>query len=132
MPYTFNRRASIFTAPDGIVMYNDAYSGHGPGLNNPDMETVHNVGPIPAGLWLIGDPLNPPDKLGPLAMPLTPAPGTDPKGRVALFIHGDKPAMNHTASDGCVILPRTVRAAVAGGATGPSSSFKATAARALR
>ncbi len=116
MPYTFDRQASTFTAPDGTLMYDDAYSGHGPGLNNPAMEAVSNVGPIPAGLWRVGDPLNPPDHLGPLAMPLAPAPGTDPKGRVALFIHGDNAAMNHTASDGCVILPHNVRATVAGGA----------------
>jgi hypothetical protein len=116
MSYTFDRQAGAFTAPDGTLLCRDAYSGHGPGLDNPDMEAVSNVGPIPAGLWLVGDPMDPPDHLGPLAMPLTPAPGTDPKGRVDLFIHGNNAAMNHSASDGCVILPRNVRAAVAGGA----------------
>lgn len=115
MPYTFNRADSLFLDPSGAILWHDAYSGRGDGLNNPAMQAVHNVGPIPVGQWHIGDPKVPPDHLGPLAMPLTPLPGTDACGRTALFIHGDNEAMNHTASDGCVILPRAVRKIIADG-----------------
>ncbi len=32
------------------------YSGNGPGKNNPAMEDVPNVGPIPSGDWTIAGP----------------------------------------------------------------------------
>lgn len=89
------------------------YSGHGIGLNNHAQEATHGVGPIPVGAYHIGPPKSPPDHLGPLAMPLTPKPGNDAHGRSAFFMHGDNAAANHTASDGCIIMSRAVRQAVA-------------------
>lgn len=88
------------------------YSGRRSGLNNPALTGVEGVGPIPAGDWTIHDPLNPPDHLGPLAMPLTPMDGTDARGRSAFFIHGDNSEADHTASHGCVILGRAFRQAI--------------------
>jgi hypothetical protein len=113
MPFTFDRTGSLFLDAAGGILWHDAYSGHGDGLNNPAMQAVRNVGPIPAGLWHIGRPVTPPNHLGPLAMPLTPEPGTDALGRDGFFIHGDNEAGNYTASDGCVVLPRAARWAVA-------------------
>ena len=84
------------------------YSGHGAGLNNPVMQNVADVGPIPQGEWTIGPPRNPPDHLGPLALPLTHVSG-DEFGRSAFFIHGDNAQLNHSASDGCIILVRELR-----------------------
>jgi len=84
------------------------YSGHGDGLNNPAMQDVHDVGPIPQGGWTIGPPVDPPDHLGPLALPLTHVSG-DEFGRSAFFIHGDNAQLNHSASDGCIILVRELR-----------------------
>jgi hypothetical protein len=43
-------------------------------------------------------------------MPLTPDPSNEMFGRSAFFIHGDNPQLNHTASDGCIILIRPLRA----------------------
>jgi hypothetical protein len=40
------------------------YSGHDNGVNNPDLQNVHNVGPIPQGSYIICDPMDPPDHLG--------------------------------------------------------------------
>jgi hypothetical protein len=34
-------------------------------------------------------------------------------GRSGFFIHGDNQAMNHTASEGCIILPHAARIAIA-------------------
>ena len=113
MTWTFCRLAGTFCDDAGALLTDAAYSGHGEGLNNPDLEAVPNVGPIPGGLWSIGRPRVPVDHLGPLAMPLTPAPGTDALGRTALFIHGDNAALDHSASDGCLILPHDVRARIA-------------------
>jgi len=91
------------------------YSGHGDGVNNPAMQNVHDFGPIPQGVYTIGEPLDPPDHLGTLAMPLTPDPANEMFGRSEFFIHGDNAAMNHSASDGCIILDHTARAAIFAG-----------------
>ena len=96
----------------GVHPMGIGYSGNGEGLNNGAMQDDQNVGPIPVGQWRIGPPLDPPDHLGPLAMPLTPANDTQTFGRSAFFIHGDNAAMNHTASHGCIILGRTIREAI--------------------
>ena len=32
------------------------YSGAGSGKNNPDLQDVHNIGPIPQGDWTISGP----------------------------------------------------------------------------
>jgi hypothetical protein len=113
MPCTFKRDESTLYGPGGEILDRAAYSGHGDGLNNPHWEAVLNAGPIPAGRWHIGRPINPPDHLGIYAMPLSPMDGTDPMGRTALFIHGDNAKHNHSASDGCVIASLSARLCIA-------------------
>lgn len=104
----YSQRSGAFGGP-GISA--TGYSGHDAGVNNPDMQEVHGVGPIPRGKWKIGKPENHPH-LGPLAIPLTPCEGTDAFGRSGFFIHGDNQQMNRTASHGCIILSHDVRAAI--------------------
>lgn len=83
------------------------YAGHGEGLNNPKLEMVHNLGPIPKGVWDIGLFFD--DKhLGPCVAALRPT-AQDVFGRGGFFIHGDNKRMNHTASDGCIILSKELR-----------------------
>ena len=81
------------------------YSGRGEGRNNPAMEAVRGVGPIPAGRWRIGPP-HLSARTGPHVMTLTPI-GHDAHGRSAFQIHGDNAAGD--ASSGCIVLPRWVR-----------------------
>jgi hypothetical protein len=88
------------------------YSGNGAVLDNPAAEAVVGHGPIPAGLWTIG-PAETVPHLGPLAMALAPADGTDTFGRSEFFIHGDNAAMDHTASCGCIVLGRADRQQIA-------------------
>lgn len=88
------------------------YSGHMDGLNNPDKEYLHNIGPIPRGKWHIAPPYNHPH-LGPVTMNLTPMGGNNACGRTDFRIHGDNAAMNHTGSDGCIILARQTREQIA-------------------
>lgn len=98
---------------DGILV-GTGYSGHDEGddagVNNPLLESVPNVGPIPRGLWSI-EQAAPHPKLGPLALPLTPQEGTNTSGRGGFFIHGDaiEFAGLEEASHGCIILARDVR-----------------------
>ena len=95
------------------IFVGNGYSGHGTGLNTPSAQDQENVGPIPQGTYTIGPPHNPPDHLGPLALPLVPDPGNTMFGRFGFFMHGDNQFANHTASDGCVIMSHDIRALVA-------------------
>jgi hypothetical protein len=88
------------------------YSGNTTGLNNPDEQDRIGVGPVPRGDYTIGLPHRPIGHLGPLALPLFPAPSNEMPGRCGFFIHGDNRKMNHTASNGCIILARTARQAI--------------------
>lgn len=87
------------TAPDHKFT---AYSGHGDGLNNPDMEQVHGVGALPRGDYTIG-PWHDDPHLGPMVARLIPKEWTQMFGRGGMYLHGDNRKRNHTASDGCVV-----------------------------
>jgi hypothetical protein len=93
------------------------YSGHGRGKNNPALQGVVGVGPIPAGRWRIGAPYDS-DRVGRYALRLEAVdakPGDDVEertGRGAFRIHGDSVSAPGTASHGCIILPRAVREAI--------------------
>lgn len=92
---------------DGVVI-GLGWSGHLQGRNNPEMQNVKGVGPIPKGKYMVNDPEDG-THLGPLAFPLTPDPSNTMFGRSAFFIHGaslDHPTMS---SDGCIIQGRLER-----------------------
>jgi len=96
-------------ADEGGEIVATGYSGHGEGRNNPAMEGVKDVGPIPAGSYAIGS-VRDTETHGPVVMPLAHLAG-DTFGREGFLIHGDN--TRHDASQGCIILPRTVRQAIA-------------------
>jgi Protein of unknown function (DUF2778) len=82
------------------------------GKNNPEMERVEEVGPIPVGKYFIGmahDTLT----HGPFVLPLKADPGNEMFGRSAFLIHGDSVANPGTASRGCIIMSRAARKEVA-------------------
>jgi len=93
---------------DGEVLATD-YSGIGVGKNNPVMEGIVDVGPIPEGTYRISELWNSPT-LGPDACELIPEPGTNTFGRSGFYIHGDSIQHPGLASHGCIILPPGVRA----------------------
>jgi type VI secretion system (T6SS) effector TldE1-like protein len=85
------------------------YSGCDDGKNNPAMQAVHDVGPIPQGDWTIsGPPINTAEH-GPYVLTLTAAASTNVFGRSGFLMHGDSIAAPGTASKGCIIMPRTAR-----------------------
>jgi RHS repeat-associated protein len=88
------------------------YSGHGTGRNNPSMEKMANVGPIPQGTWNIGPSYTSP-KTGPVTMNLDPCPNTRTYGRDYFRIHGDNPRHPGRSSEGCIVLPPSVRRRIA-------------------
>lgn len=91
------------------------YSGAGEGKNNPAMQSVPNVGPIPLGSYTAGDPYDTMTH-GPFVLRLTPSPANDMFGRAGFLIHGDSVVAPGTASEGCIILDRAVREQIAASA----------------
>jgi hypothetical protein len=86
------------------------YSGHGIGVNEVELESEPDVGPIPEGLYLIGAPVDT-LKHGPYTLPLTPDAANVMYGRSDFAIHGDEIAHpgQHLGSLGCIILGRMNR-----------------------
>jgi len=91
------------------------YSGAGTLKNNPDMQCVSDLGPIPRGEYEIGDPLdlNVDGHTISYALPLRPQAGTDTCNRTGFYIHGDSRTFPGSASAGCIILPLDVRKKIA-------------------
>lgn len=84
------------------------YSGsadHG-GKNNPDAQCEKDIGPLPRGIYQIGNPVTGPS---PFSLPLKPAPENDMCGRSGFYIHGDSIAAPGRASHGCIIMKRPDR-----------------------
>lgn len=96
----------------GEVLIGTGYAGYGEGVNNPADQAVPNIGPIPQGMYDIGPAFTHPTA-GPMTMRLKPRPETNTFGRDGFLMHGDTASMDHTASHGCIIMNRTVRATVA-------------------
>ena len=103
--WTYSQGTGKLFDPDGVHIAT-GYSGKGRGKNNCALQHVKNVGPIPQGIYTIGQAYNS-AKVGPFALQLTPDPSNDMGGRSAFLIHGDN--RTGTASEGCIILGRMVR-----------------------
>jgi hypothetical protein len=84
------------------------YSGFGNGKNNPDLQNVHDVGPICCGIYSQGEPHNT-QTHGPFVIPLIPDQGNEMYGRSGFLMHGDSVHKPGTASLGCIIQSRDVR-----------------------
>lgn len=86
------------------------YSGIGEGKNNPEMESVHNIGPLPKGLYEI-DIKGPVDTElhGPYVLTLLPAADNKMFGRSGFLIHGDSKKEPGNASHGCIVTNRLNR-----------------------
>lgn len=104
--WTYTQKTG-WLSKEGKNVYH-GYSGAGEGKNNPAMENVHEVGPIPCGRYSIGAPFNT-DSHGPYVLRLTPDPHNIMFGRAGFLIHGDSIKAPGTASQGCIILPRNAR-----------------------
>lgn len=115
MSWTFQQSTGQIQDPSGALAatgYAGGNCGKNPeGVNNPSMQGVKCVGPLPAGTYTLGEPVQQ-SHLGPFAIPLVPDPANDMMGRGSFYVHGDTPALNQSASEGCIIMPRAVRNAM--------------------
>lgn len=112
MSWTYEQASGRLLSADG-TQAGTGYSGIGSGLNNPDEQNVVDVGPLPQGQYTIGPPYDDPGGKGPVVMALTPDPSNVMFGRSGFLIHGDNANMNHTASNGCIILNLVLRNQIA-------------------
>lgn len=111
MPWHYNQRTGVLTHNGRVI--GSGYSGAPMGYNNPQMEAVPNVGPIPRGRYRIGIPRNT-GTHGPHAMDLTPI-GHLAHGRTNFLIRGERrTGPRGHASTGCVILERPLREQISG------------------
>ena len=102
-----------FDRASGNIAINDAcvgwgYSGAPGHVGVVADEQLHGLGPLPAGRYLICNPIA--NHLGPDSMPLTPDPATRMYGRGSFFIHADnheKPPQS--SSEGCIVTGPDVR-----------------------
>jgi hypothetical protein len=93
--------------PSGVCV-GVGYAGRGIGKNNPAMQQMQMIGPLPQGDYLISAAYHHP-KLGPVTMDLTPDASNHMFGRSLFRIHPD--AIDHpgSASEGCICAPHSVR-----------------------
>ena len=89
MPWTCHQRTGELTR--GAVTLRGGYSGRGAGYNNPAMQQVQGVGPLPRGSYTVGMPRDS-RHVGRYALPLAPTAATQMYGRSAFYIHGDSQA----------------------------------------
>lgn len=99
-----------FVQGTGEVLYKGAhfcwgYAGNGAGKNNPAMQNVKSVGPLPCGRYKV-KPARLSTRLGPITLNLEPDPANEMFGRDLFRIHGEvpPPALPGHASDGCIVL----------------------------
>ena len=112
MSWQYSQTTGQLLDPDGKLVA-IGYSGHGNGLNDPDLQHVMDIGPLPRGAYDFGQPFDSPNH-GPYTLPLLPHDDTQTFGRSEFKVHGDeidRPGQ-HLASLGCVILPRFARIAM--------------------
>lgn len=137
MSWVWEQSTGTMYRPDGTVL-GRGYAGHGSGINNPAMQAIPNVGPVPCGPnntdgeYTIG-PLLPNTEPGPLRHLGTNVAQLIPSDEQAAFIkllgrepfsfyiHGGvagEPAVPTegmpvpSASEGCIVLGRDLRMAV--------------------
>jgi Protein of unknown function (DUF2778) len=84
------------------------YSGDPSHKNDPQSVSLHDQGPIPPGRYEINPPVETVTH-GPFVLPLAPDVGNQMFGRSGFLMHGDSIVAPGTASEGCVIMPRTIR-----------------------
>lgn len=106
MTWTY-RQANGSLEHDGTLV-TVGYSGAGAGKNNPELQHIHNVGPLPVGWYTIGEPCDT-QTHGPYVLRLTPDAENEMCGRAGMLIHGDSVAHPGTASQGCIIVERRSR-----------------------
>ena len=101
------------------------WAGNGCGRNNPTMQDVHCVGPLPQGVYKIGAWYDH-TRLGPMVADLHQISG-ETFGRNDFFIHGPSSEHYGQESKGCIVVPREDRQRIIALTPGPGDTVTVTA-----
>jgi len=112
MPWQFDSSTGNLTDPNGVFIesgYAGGFLGTVPdAINNKSYQYIAKTGPLLVGTYTMGDAING-THLGPLAIPLTPDPANDMRGRSDFFVHADTIGHPRCASEGCIVLSHGTR-----------------------
>lgn len=110
--WTFESSTGKLYTPGGMFFstgYAGGNCGRNPeGINNPSLQNVHNVGPLPEGIYTFGAWIDNHPRLGRDVFALIPDTENNMFGRGDFYVHGDTPQPRH-ASEGCIVLLNSVR-----------------------
>lgn len=115
----FKQSTGELTVDNGLIGNGWAGNDYNPefnpgrihGKNNPLMQRVHNIGPLPQGFYTLGPWEDHHEGLGPLVAPLVPDGDTEMYGRNGFYCHGPSfdVAKQGNESRGCVVTWHNVR-----------------------
>lgn len=113
--WTFESSTGRMFTPEGKLVA-IGYAGGDLGtrpdaINNPALQNVHNVGPLPEGMYTFGPWISNHPRLGKDVFSLIPDPSNNMFGRGDFYVHGDTLLPRH-ASEGCIVMPNAVRVAM--------------------
>ena len=111
----YSQTKGTVTGPKGQL--GKGWAGNGKGKNNPALQELSCVGPLPQGLYTIrwlSDEEATQHHLGPMIAQLTPDKSNKMFGRDAFYIHGPAvdPMKYGQESKGCIVLIRPDRLSV--------------------
>ncbi len=116
MPWVYKQSTGELCDPTGVVVAT-GYAGNGPvGINNPDAQDKHDIGPLPRGFYTLKSCTD--DKhLGPVTLGLKPDSDNVMFGRSGFLIHSMRISEivhpnTRESSHGCIIMPRKTREAL--------------------
>lgn len=98
-----------------MAIIGEGYAGREEGKNNPAMENVKGIGPLPAGIWTGVELIEEHPILGKYVIHLEPDEETRKKvlayGRNpdSFYMHGDSKEHPGLASHGCIVEPQPTR-----------------------
>ena len=105
--WTYKQSNGAFLNDEGKLVC-VGYAGREAGKNNPHMQNVIGIGPLPRGFYTAQTPADD-AVVGKYAMRLIPDPSNEMFGRNSFFLHGDSTEHPGLASHGCIVMPRAVR-----------------------
>jgi len=105
--WTFSQSLGHLLDSSGVIV-GQGWAGQLAGKNNPTMQDVPKIGPLPQGTYSIGPPHDSP-RTGPYTMDLVPDPTNQMFGRSDFRIHGAAKKSPELSSEGCIVMPPAVR-----------------------
>jgi hypothetical protein len=107
--WTYEQDSGFLITPEGVKLFPPGYAGKGEGKNNPQMQDVVSVGPLPCGFYTATELIQDDPQTGQYTIVLTPDAENEMFGRSGFRCHGENPAHPGDSSDGCIVQIRPNR-----------------------